>query len=144
MHVLLVEHHLPLAKAIMRGLEEEGIDAHLARNDAEGEARARSIAYAALLVDWRVPHRGGAALVRAWRQDGVRTPTIMLMPSGSVPDLVEGFDAGADDFLAMPFSFADLLARLRALQPAAWPASQRLASQRLARSALAQSLAEPV
>jgi two-component system OmpR family response regulator len=138
MHVLLVEHHLPLAKAVMRGLEEEGIDAHLARNDAEGEARSRSIAYAALLVDWRIPQRGGAALVRSWRQDGVQTPVLMLMPSGSVPDLVEGFDAGADDFLAMPFSFADLLGRLRALKATTWPVSDRFA-----RVSRRRSLAEP-
>jgi DNA-binding response OmpR family regulator len=117
MQVLLVEHHLPLARAIMRGLEEEGIDAHLARNDAEADARVRSIAYDALLVDWRVPQRGGAALVHSWRQDGVRAPVLMLMPSESVPDLVEGCAAGADDFLPLPFSFADLLGRLRALQP---------------------------
>src|SRR5438105_3843018 len=70
MQILLLEHHLPLARAVMRGLEEEGIAAHLARDDAEGDARVRSIAYAALLVDWRVPRRGGAALVRSWRQEG--------------------------------------------------------------------------
>jgi DNA-binding response OmpR family regulator len=127
MQVLLVEHHLYLAKALIRGLEEEGIDAHLARDDSEGDARAHAIAYAALIVDWRVPRQGGASLVRTWRQDGVHAPVIMLMPSVSVPDLVDGCNAGADDFLPLPFSFADLLARLRALRPGCWPASPRFA-----------------
>jgi two-component system OmpR family response regulator len=134
MQILLVEHHLQLARALMRGLEEEGIDAHLARDDAEGEARARSIAYAALLVDWRIPQRGGAALVRRWRQDGVHAPILMLMPTQSVPDLVQGFDAGADDFLPLPFSFADLLARLRSLRPADWPVADRFAHSSRRRS----------
>jgi DNA-binding response OmpR family regulator len=139
MQILIVEHHLPLARAIMRGLEEEGIAAHLARDDAEADARIRSIAYAALLVDWRVPRRGGAPLVRSWRQEGVHTPVMMLMPSESVPDLVEGFDAGADDFLALPFSFADLLCKLRALQPGI-----RSAVRRSAHRGRRRSLAEPV
>ena len=138
MQVLLVEHHLPLARAIMRGLEEEGIDAHLARNDSEADARGRSISYDALLVDWRVPQRGGAALVHGWRQDGVRAPVLLLMPSESVPDLVEGCAAGADDFLPLPFSFADLLGRLRTLQPGTTSLASRKSNGR--RRSLAETM----
>jgi DNA-binding response OmpR family regulator len=114
MPILLVEHYLPLARALRRGLEEEGIVTHLARDDVEADAQARAVPYAAVLVDWNLPGKGGAALVRGWRRDGMTAPVLMFLPSANDADLLHGLDAGADDFLPLPFSFADLLARLRA------------------------------
>jgi two-component system response regulator QseB len=113
MAILLVEHYLPLAKALMRGLEEEGIVTHLAREDVQAAARARSMEYAAMVVDWNIPRNGGTTLVRRLRQDGVKAPVVLLVRSTVETDPVQATDAGADDILPVPFSFADLLARLR-------------------------------
>jgi DNA-binding response OmpR family regulator len=112
MCVLLVEHYLPLARALQRGLEEEGIPTDLAQDDKEGEARLRSGCYRAVVVNWRIPQRGGAALVRRWRRDGLAAPVLLLVPSAN--GAAQGADAGADAYLPLPFAFADLLARLRA------------------------------
>src|SRR5688500_11573038 len=87
MSVLLVEHYLPLAKSLLRGLEEQGIAAHLARDDVEGDRRARADCYAAVVVDWNIPRKGGAALVRGWRRDGLTVPVVILMPSTDDVDL---------------------------------------------------------
>ena len=112
--VLLVEHYLPLANAVIRGLREEGIDVHLAATDVECEAQAWKIAYAAIVVDWRIPHQGGAELVRRYRRAGLTAPVLMLLPFANGTDLVEALEAGADDVLPLPFSFAELLLRVRA------------------------------
>jgi two-component system, OmpR family, response regulator len=112
--ILLVEHFLPLAKPLLRGLEEEGIVAHLARDDAEARLRVQETLYAALVVDWNVPRQGGAALVRDWRQNGLTTPVLLLMPTASETDVREAVAVGADDLLPLPFAFSRLLERLQA------------------------------
>jgi DNA-binding response OmpR family regulator len=111
--ILLVEHYLPLARPLVRGLEEEGIVTHLARDDAEAATLARTTLYAALVVDWNIPRHGGAALVRAWRRDGLAVPVLLLMSVASEANLRQGRAAGADAFLPLPFPFADLVGRLR-------------------------------
>jgi two-component system OmpR family response regulator len=111
--ILLVEHYRPLAKPLLRGLEDEGVVAHLARTDGEAQERALSCPYAAVVVNWSVPRQGGVELVRSWRAAGVATPALLLVPSAEEPYVLEGLDAGADDFLPLPFSFRELLARLR-------------------------------
>lgn len=115
MHVLLVEPHLALAKPLLRGLREEGIAADLARDADEARPLARPGAYDALLVNWRLPH-GGARLVRALRDGGVATPVLMFVPSDDIGHRLEAAAAGADDCLPLPFPFAELLDRLRALR----------------------------
>jgi DNA-binding response OmpR family regulator len=120
MSVLLVEPSVPLARAVLRGLEEEGIAAQLARDDTEADARVRAGGYRAVIVDWQVPRVGGVALVRSWRRAGLAVPVLLLLPSAAGADLAQGVDAGADAVLPLPFAFADLLARLRAwVQPSA-------------------------
>jgi DNA-binding response OmpR family regulator len=113
MAVLVVEDYMPLARPLVRGLEEEGIAAHLARSDEEGDARVRTGCYEAVVVDWNIPHQGGAALIRRWRDRGLEVPVLLLLPSADAANLRQGVDAGADFCLCMPFDFADLLARLR-------------------------------
>jgi DNA-binding response OmpR family regulator len=121
--ILLVEHYSLLAKPLMRGLEEEGIVTHLARSDAEGDARVRATPYAAVVVDWHIPRQGGAALVRSWRRAGLTVPVLALLSSADEADCLLGLAAGADAVLPMPFTFADLLARVRTwtAPPGAWP-----------------------
>jgi len=111
--VLLVVSYLPLARALLQGLEEEGIVTHLATTDLEADARLRTTRYAALVAAWNIPREGAAALVRSWRSDGLAIPVLLLVPSASSPALLQGVSAGADDFLSLPFPFAELLARLR-------------------------------
>jgi two-component system OmpR family response regulator len=117
MTILLVEPYPPLSRALVRGLAEEGITAHVARDDVEADLRARSMPYAALLVDWNVPRKGGAALVRGWRQSGLAAPIFLFVPSAGDADRLLGVAAGADEVLPLPFSFGDLLARLRSWLP---------------------------
>jgi two-component system response regulator BasR len=112
MPILLVEHYLPLAQALRRGLEEEGIVTHVARDEVEAYARAHAAPYAAALVDWRVPRKGGAALVRLWRHEGLTLPVVLLVPSAADADCQAATAAGADAALPLPFAFADLLALL--------------------------------
>jgi two-component system response regulator QseB len=111
--ILLVEHHLPLARPVMRGCEEEGIVAHLAGDDNAGAALARACSYAALIVDWNIPRSGGTALVRKLRREGFTAPILMLMPPPRRIDMEEALDAGVDEFLPLPFSLEELLACLR-------------------------------
>jgi DNA-binding response OmpR family regulator len=111
--ILLVEHYLPLARPIVCGLEEEGIVTHLARDDVEADRRARSTLYAALVINWNIPRHGAAALIRAWRRDGLAVPVLLLMSTASEANVQQAVAAGADDFLPLPFRFAELLARLR-------------------------------
>ncbi len=112
--VLLVVSYLPLARALVQGLQEEGIVTHLATSDAEADARLRTTSYAAVVVTWNIPREGGPALVRSWRNDGLAVPVLMLIPSTNGSTLFRAVEAGVDDFLPLPFPFADLLARLRA------------------------------
>jgi DNA-binding response OmpR family regulator len=80
-----------------------------------GEDQARLNAYDALIVDWRLPKRTGRDLLESLRSDRITTPAIMLTALDDVEHRVAGLDAGADDYLAKPFSFEELLARLRAV-----------------------------
>ena len=113
MTILLVEHYAPLARALVRGLAEEGIAVQVARDDVEADVRARAVPYAALVVDWNVPRKGGVALVQNWRRNGLAAPILMFVPSSGDADRLLGVAAGANEVLPLPFSFADLLARLR-------------------------------
>ncbi|MCI0457507.1 MAG: response regulator [Gemmataceae bacterium] len=112
--VLLVVSYLPLARALLQGLQEEGIVTHLATTDAEADARLRTTRYAAIVVAWNIPREGGPALVRSWRNDGLAIPILMLIPSVNGSTLFRAVEAGVDDFLPLPFPFTDLLARLQA------------------------------
>jgi two-component system response regulator BasR len=117
MPVLLVEHYPPLARALLRGLREEGIVTHWARDDGEADVRARAAPYSAVVVNWNVPRTGGAALVRHWRRSELAVPVLMLVPSAGDTDLLAGLGAGADAILPLPFSFGELLVRLRTWIP---------------------------
>jgi two-component system OmpR family response regulator len=76
---------------------------------------ARAAAYDAIVLDVMLPGRDGVDLCRRWREEGLWTPVLMLTARDGVDDRVAGLDAGADDYLLKPFSFAELRARLRAL-----------------------------
>jgi len=115
MHVLVVEDEVKMAALIRRGLAEDGFAADVATNGEEALVMAGSVAYDAILLDVILPGIDGFETCRALREDGVWAPVLMLTARGAVGDRVSGLDGGADDYLTKPFSFAELLARLRAL-----------------------------
>jgi two-component system OmpR family response regulator len=113
--VLVVEDEPKLAELLARGLREEGWAADVADRGEEALWMARAVEYDAIVLDVMLPGLDGFAVCRKLRDDGVWTPVLLLTALDAVTSRVEGLDAGADDYLVKPFSFEELLARLRAL-----------------------------
>ncbi|HET6794120.1 MAG TPA: response regulator transcription factor [Acidimicrobiales bacterium] len=116
MRVLVAEDDPGLRSVLTRGLEENGYVVDAVANGADALAYLRGYEYAVAVVDWRMPRMSGVEAVEAARDAGVATPVLMLTARDTTGDRVEGLDRGADDYLVKPFDFAELLARLRALQ----------------------------
>ncbi|MFB6248141.1 MAG: response regulator transcription factor [Salinibacter sp.] len=128
--LLFVEDEADVAGPIKRGLEEEGYRVYWTTEGEEGLTEALAGSYDVLIVDWRLPGLDGRTLVERMRTEGDATPILMLTALQDVDHRVAGLDAGADDYLTKPFSFEELLARLRALtrraeQNAASPDTQK-------------------
>jgi two-component system OmpR family response regulator len=115
MRILVVEDELKMAGLLHRGLREEGHAADVARTGDDALWMAAAVEYDAVVLDLMLPGLDGVEVCRRLRERGIWTPVLMLTARGAVEDRVAGLDAGADDFLPKPFSFAELLARLRAL-----------------------------
>jgi two-component system OmpR family response regulator len=115
MRVLVVEDEPKLAGLIQRGLTEDGqvVDVATSGGDAVWMAVART--YDVIVLDIMLPGMDGFAACRELRSRGVWTPVLILTARDAVEDRVHGLDTGADDYLVKPFSFAELVARLRAL-----------------------------
>jgi two-component system, OmpR family, response regulator len=115
MRVLVVEDVSKLAELLQRRLRREGMGVDVAGDSEEALARATATDYDLILLDVMLPGRDGFELCRRLRESGIWSATLMLTALGSVEDRVRGLDAGADDYLPKPFSFEELLARIRAL-----------------------------
>jgi two-component system, OmpR family, response regulator len=115
MSVLVVEDEVKMAALIRRGLTEQGWTVDVAGTGEEALIMAGASTYDAIVLDVILPSIDGFATCRRLREDGVWAPVLMLTARGAVEDRVAGLDGGADDYLTKPFSFAELLARLRAL-----------------------------
>jgi two-component system OmpR family response regulator len=115
MRALVVEDELKMAALIRRGLVEEGYAADIARTGEDAVVMASAAPYDAIVLDVMLRGLDGFAVCRQLRERGVWTPILMLTARDGVQDRVAGLDSGADDYLTKPFSFAELLARLRAL-----------------------------
>jgi len=115
MRVLIVEDEVKMASLIRRGLREEGLVADMAIKGEDALWMAGSTHYDAIVLDVMLPGIDGFETCRRLREDGVWAPVLMLTARDGVDDRVAGLDGGADDYLTKPFSFAELLARLRAL-----------------------------
>jgi two-component system, OmpR family, response regulator len=113
--VLVVEDEVKLASLIRRGLREEGLLADVAIKGEDALWMAEATAYDVIVLDVMLPGMDGFATCERLRDDGVRTPILMLTARDAVEDRIAGLDTGADDYLAKPFDFGELLARLRAL-----------------------------
>jgi two-component system OmpR family response regulator len=113
--LLFVEDEADVAGPIKRGLEEEGYRVHWTKRGEDGLTEALTGSYDVLIVDWRLPGMDGRTLIERLRSEENATPVLMLTALQDVDHRVAGLDAGADDYLTKPFSFEELLARLRAL-----------------------------
>src|SRR5687768_12936100 len=115
MRVLVIEDDSKMARLLRRGLQEEGMAVDAAGEGEDALWMAGSTEYDAIVLDVMLPGIDGFETCRRLRADGVYTPVLMLTARDAVEDRVAGLDGGADDYLTKPFSFAELLARIRAL-----------------------------
>jgi len=115
MHILLVEDELKMARALRRGLEQEGHSVDSATDGDDALARGVEFEYDAIVLDVMLPGRDGFSICRELRARDRWAPVLMLTARDAVEDRIRGLDAGADDYLVKPFAFGELLARLRAL-----------------------------
>jgi heavy metal response regulator len=115
MRVLVIEDEKKVADFIKRGLKEEGYAVDVSSDGEDGYFQAKEISYDLILLDLMLPKLDGLSLCRKLRLENIQTPLIMLTAKDSVADKITGLDCGADDYLTKPFSFEELLARIRAI-----------------------------
>ncbi len=116
MRILLVEDDVHLGEIIVRGLREEGYQIDRAMDGNEAELFHLTRTYGVIILDRMLPDMRGEELLQKWKQGNCNTPVLMLTALDAVSDRVTCLKAGADDYLGKPFAFAELLARLEALQ----------------------------
>ena len=115
MRVLLIEDDVTITRLLKEGLEDESYAVDVANDGSEGYRTAAADEYDVIILDIMLPGMNGYEVCRALRNDDNKTPILMLTARDAERDIVEGLDTGADDYLAKPFSFDVLLARIRAL-----------------------------
>ena len=115
MRILVVEDEEKMARALRRGLENEGYTVETVGTGPDAIFWATETAFDALVLDVMLPGCDGYTVCRELRSAGIFTPVLMLTSRGAVEDRIAGLDSGADDYLMKPFAFGELLARLRAL-----------------------------
>lgn len=116
MKILVVEDEKGMAQVLRRGLEEESHVVSLAHDGVSALSLAQNMPFDMVLLDVMLPGIDGLQVARQLRHTRENIPILMLTARDSVPDVVKGLDSGADDYLTKPFSFAILLARIRALE----------------------------
>ncbi|HEY5268327.1 MAG TPA: response regulator transcription factor [Candidatus Saccharimonadales bacterium] len=116
MKILVVEDEEKLANSLRKGLVAEDYIVDLALDSDQAAFLVETSVYDLVLLDWMIPGRyDGPGLISRWKADQKTFPILMLTAKGTIGDKVKGLDAGADDYLSKPFSFDELLARMRAL-----------------------------
>jgi DNA-binding response OmpR family regulator len=113
--VLVIEDEHSMAELLRKGLEDQHYSVTVASSGLEGLELAGKGSFAAIILDVILPVLDGYSIANRLRSDGNQTPIIMLTAKDTLDDIVRGLDAGAEDYLTKPFSFLELLARLRAL-----------------------------
>jgi DNA-binding response OmpR family regulator len=114
MRLLLVEDDRDVAEYIRKGLEEEGYTVKVCFDGASGLKAAEIAAFDIIVLDVMLPHMNGFEVTKRLKLQKIRTPILLLTARDAPQDVVQGLDAGADDYLTKPFSFDILLARIRA------------------------------
>lgn len=115
MRALLVEDEPQVASFVKKGLGESGFAVDVAADGEEGAYLAKTVGYDVVILDIMLPKKDGFAVLRDVRSAGITTPILCLTARDGIDDRVLGLNAGADDYLPKPFSFAELVARVRAL-----------------------------
>jgi len=115
MHVLVIEDERRLARYIKKGLEEQHFAVDLASDGEEGLCCAQVNEYDVIVLDLLLPKKDGLTVLQELRERDDQVPVLILTARDALTDKVAGFDAGADDYLTKPFSFLELLLRVRAL-----------------------------
>ena len=115
MKLLIAEDEIDLAEALTAFFEKNQFTVEAVHNGADAYDYAREGGYDAVILDVMMPKMNGIEVLRRMREDGVTTPIMMLTAKAQKDDRVEGFDAGADDYLPKPFAPDELLSRVRAL-----------------------------
>ncbi|MFA7092641.1 MAG: response regulator transcription factor [Arcobacteraceae bacterium] len=113
MKILLIEDDEKIVNFLKRGLEEESYSVDYSLNGDEGFYMASIHTYDLILLDIMLPLKDGISVCKELRQAHIHTPVIMLTAKDTTEDKIKGLDIGANDYLAKPFSFAELLARIR-------------------------------
>jgi two-component system, OmpR family, response regulator len=142
MRILLIEDDRDAASWLVKGLKEAGHVTDLAADGEEGLALAREGRHDVMIVDRMLPKLDGLSVIKTLRSDGVMTPALILSALGEVDEKVKGLRAGGDDYLAKPYAFAELLARIDSLarRPTAGPQHTRLAVGDLEMDLLARTV----
>src|ERR1051326_7604894 len=116
MRILIVEDEQKLARSLEKGLSGEGYIADVVHDSDAAMSLVSGGSYDLILLDWMIPGtHDGPSLIRQWRDSHEQAPILLLTARTTIGDRVKGLDAGADDYLTKPFSFDELLARVRAL-----------------------------
>jgi DNA-binding response OmpR family regulator len=115
MEVLIIEDEAKVVDFIAKGLEEEGYTVSVAFNGRQGIDMVKAHEYDIVLLDLMIPEIDGLKVLRNMRSWGINTPVLIITAKNSKEDVVLGLDTGSDDYLTKPFSFEELLARIRAL-----------------------------
>ncbi|MGH2449354.1 MAG: response regulator transcription factor [Chloroflexota bacterium] len=115
MRLLLIEDDQALTSLLRKGLASHGYQVDVAHDGETGRYLGQSGAYDAIVTDILLPEKNGTTVTRELRREGITTPILMLTARDAVEEKVEGFAAGADDYLTKPFAFEELLARIDAV-----------------------------
>ena len=130
MRLLLAEDDRAILESVKARLEKDGYQVDTAENGTDAFDLGRTSQYEAILLDLGLPQKAGLRILKDWRNRGIQTPVIIITARGSWTEKVDGFNAGADDYLAKPFQYEELAARLRAVLRRA---NQALAGESLLR-----------
>ena len=116
MKLLVVEDEIRMVELLRKGLQEEGHTVVCAMDGLEGLTLAKDYHFDAIILDVMLPKLDGYEVAKRLRKEKIPTPVIMLTARDTVQDIVHGLDLGADDYLTKPFSFDELIARVRAIK----------------------------
>lgn len=115
MKILIIEDDKRIAAVMKKGLKEESFTVDVVHNAEEGEFMAEENPYDAIVLDLNLPDKDGLQICKSLRKEKVQTPIIMVTARTNIEDRVLGLNTGADDYLTKPFSFSELLARIRSI-----------------------------
>ncbi|MEZ5831239.1 MAG: response regulator transcription factor [Dongiaceae bacterium] len=115
MRVLVVEDDRQISRQVVQALSTHGYVTDTARNGEDAKFLGQTETYDAIILDLGLPVLDGISVLQSWRQEGMKTPVLVLTARGTWSDKVKGLRAGADDYLAKPFHMEELIARIEAL-----------------------------